>query len=56
MGFIDEGRRDGVEAVTGGNRLDWRATCVHPTVLTDVDPGMRLYQQEIRSRGGRSAV
>ena len=47
MGFIDEGRRDGVEVVTGGNRLDRRGYFVHPTVLTDVDPGMRLYQQEI---------
>ncbi len=47
MGFIDEGRRDGVEVVTGGNRLDRRGFFVHPTVLTDVDPGMRLYQQEI---------
>ncbi|MBB3605923.1 aldehyde dehydrogenase (NAD+) [Mycolicibacterium sp. BK556] len=47
MGFIDEGRRDGVEVVTGGHRLDRRGYFVHPTVLTDVDPGMRLYQQEI---------
>ena len=47
MGYIDEGRRDGVEVVTGGNRLDRRGYFVHPTVLTDVDPEMRLYQQEI---------
>lgn len=47
MGYIDEGRRDGVEVVTGGHRLDRRGYFVHPTVLTDVDPGMRLYQQEI---------
>ena len=33
MGFIDEGRRDGVEVVTGGNRLDRRGFFVHPTVL-----------------------
>jgi aldehyde dehydrogenase (NAD+) len=47
MGFIDEGKRDGVEVVTGGHRLDRRGYFVHPTVLTDVDPSMRLYQQEI---------
>jgi aldehyde dehydrogenase (NAD+) len=47
MGFIDEGRRDGVEVIAGGERLDRRGYFVHPTVLTDVDPGMRLYQQEI---------
>ncbi|BBZ15410.1 aldehyde dehydrogenase family protein [Mycobacterium branderi] len=47
MGFIDEGKRDGVEVVTGGYRLDRRGYFVHPTVLTDVEPGMRLYQEEI---------
>ena len=47
MGFIDEGKRDGVEVVTGGHRLDRKGYFVHPTVLTNVDPGMRLYQQEI---------
>jgi acyl-CoA reductase-like NAD-dependent aldehyde dehydrogenase len=47
MGFIDEGKRDGVEVVTGGHRLDRRGYFVHPTVLTNVDRGMRLYQQEI---------
>ncbi|GFG75428.1 aldehyde dehydrogenase family protein [Mycobacterium botniense] len=47
MGFIEEGKRDGVEVVTGGYRLDRRGYFVHPTVLTNVDRGMRLYQQEI---------
>ncbi len=48
MGFIDEGKKDGVEVVTGGHRLDRRGYFVHPTVLTNVDPATsRLYQQEI---------
>ncbi|MFZ0905819.1 MAG: aldehyde dehydrogenase family protein [Mycobacterium sp.] len=47
MGFIDEGRSDGVEVVAGGYRLDRTGYFVHPTVLTNVDPAMRLYQQEI---------
>lgn len=47
LGFIDEGRNDGVEIVAGGYRLDRKGYFVHPTVLTNVDPGMRLYQQEI---------
>ena len=47
MGFIDEGKSDGVEVVTGGYRLDRKGYFVHPTVLTNVDPGMRLYQKEI---------
>lgn len=47
LGFIDEGKCDGVEVVAGGHRLDRKGYFVHPTVLTDVDPAMRLYQQEI---------
>jgi acyl-CoA reductase-like NAD-dependent aldehyde dehydrogenase len=47
MGFIDEGKSDGVDIVTGGCRMDRKGYFVHPTVLTNVDPGMRLYQQEI---------
>ncbi len=47
MGFIDEGKSDGVDIVTGGYRMDRKGYFVHPTVLTNVDPGMRLYQQEI---------
>src|SRR5271163_350981 len=47
LGFIDEGKNDGVEVVTGGHRLDRKGYFVHPTVLTNVDHGMRLYQQEI---------
>jgi acyl-CoA reductase-like NAD-dependent aldehyde dehydrogenase len=47
MGFIDEGRSGGVEVVTGGYRLDRKGYFVHPTVLTNVDTSMRLYQQEI---------
>jgi acyl-CoA reductase-like NAD-dependent aldehyde dehydrogenase len=47
MGFIDEGRADGVEVVTGGHRMDRTGYFIHPTVLTNVDPGMRLYREEI---------
>ena len=48
LGFIDEGKRDGVEVVTGGYRLDRKGYFVHPTVLTNVDPATsRLYKEEI---------
>lgn len=47
MGFIDEGRRDGVEIVTGGSRLDRKGYFVEPTVLTNVRPDMRLFREEI---------
>jgi len=47
MGFIDEGRTDGVEVVTGGGRLDRKGYFVEPTVLTNVRPDMRLFREEI---------
>ncbi|HUJ66488.1 MAG TPA: aldehyde dehydrogenase family protein [Acidimicrobiales bacterium] len=47
MGFIDEGRRDGVDIVSGGNRLDRRGYFVEPTVLTNVRADMRLFREEI---------
>jgi phenylacetaldehyde dehydrogenase len=47
LGFLDEGRRDGVEFVTGGKRLDRRGYFVEPTVLTRVRPEMRLFREEI---------
>ncbi|MFF3567107.1 aldehyde dehydrogenase family protein [Nocardia jiangxiensis] len=48
LGYLDEGKRDGVEIVTGGERLDRRGYFVQPTVLTNVDPATsRLYKEEI---------
>lgn len=47
MSFIDEGKRDGVEIVTGGHRLERPGYFVQPTVLTQVDHGSALCQQEI---------
>jgi phenylacetaldehyde dehydrogenase len=47
MGYIDQGKSDGVEIVTGGHRLDRRGYFVHPTVLTSVKTTSRLFQEEI---------
>jgi acyl-CoA reductase-like NAD-dependent aldehyde dehydrogenase len=47
MGYVDEGKQEGVEVVAGGNRLDRPGYFVHPTVLTKVDTGARLYREEI---------
>jgi acyl-CoA reductase-like NAD-dependent aldehyde dehydrogenase len=47
VGYIDEGKAGGVEVVTGGYRLDRKGYFVHPTVLTNVDRNLNLYQQEI---------
>jgi aldehyde dehydrogenase (NAD+) len=46
-GFLDEARRDGVAITTGGRRLGRRGYFVEPTVLTGVQPEMRLLREEI---------
>ena len=48
LGYLDQGKSDGVDVVTGGHRLDRKGYFVHPTVLANVDPATsRLYQEEI---------
>lgn len=47
MGYIEEGKREGAEVVTGGFRLDRPGYFVKPTVLTGVRPDMRLMREEI---------
>lgn len=48
LGYIDQGKRDGAEIVSGGYRLDRKGYFVKPTVVTDVDPATsRLYREEI---------
>ncbi|OMC16239.1 betaine-aldehyde dehydrogenase [Mycolicibacter heraklionensis] len=48
LGYIDQGRKDGVEIVSGGYRLDRKGYFIKPTVVTGVDPATsRLYREEI---------
>ena len=48
LGYLDQGRSDGAEIVTGGHRLDRKGYFVHPTVVTNLDPDTsRLFQEEI---------
>jgi phenylacetaldehyde dehydrogenase len=47
MGYVDEGKRDGVEVVSGGDRLGRKGYFVRPTVLTNVSTDARLYREEI---------
>lgn len=47
MGFIDEGRAEGVEIVTGGERLDRKGWFVKPTVVANIDTDARMYREEI---------
>lgn len=48
MGYIDQGKKDGAEIVSGGYRLDRKGYFIKPTVVTGVDPATsRLYKEEI---------
>jgi phenylacetaldehyde dehydrogenase len=48
LGYVDQGKSDGNEIVTGGHRLDRPGYFVHPTVVTNVDPATsKLFQEEI---------
>jgi len=49
--YVDIGKNEGAKLVTGGNRLDQgdfkHGFFMEPTVFTDVDPKMRIAQEEI---------
>ncbi len=48
LGYLEQGKADGAEIVTGGHRLDRKGYFVHPTVVTNLDPDTsRLFQEEI---------
>jgi len=48
LGYLEQGKSDGAEIVTGGHRLDRTGYFVHPTVVTNLDPDTsRLFQEEI---------
>src|ERR1700757_745835 len=48
LGYLEQGKSDGNELVTGGHRLDRKGYFVHPTVVTNVAPdSSRLFQEEI---------
>lgn len=47
LGYLEAGKSDGVDVVTGGHRLDRKGYFVHPTVLTNVASTSRLFQEEI---------
>lgn len=46
-GLVQEGQRDGATIITGGHSLDRPGYFFQPTVMTGVDPGMRMMQEEI---------
>ncbi len=46
-GYLDVGKEEGAEAVTGGSRVDRTGYFVEPTIFTGVRNDMRIAQEEI---------
>jgi phenylacetaldehyde dehydrogenase len=46
-GYVDAGRKDGAQVVTGGSRAGDRGYFFQPTVLVDVDQSMSVMREEI---------
>ena len=46
-GFVERGREEGAEVVTGGEPLDGKGAFYPPTVLANVDSAMTVAQEEI---------
>jgi len=47
LGYLDSGRAEGSEALTGGRRAGTRGYFVEPTVLLNAKPGMKVMDEEI---------
>lgn len=47
LNFVDIGQREGAKLVSGGERLGGAGYFVQPTVFDQVEPGMRIAQDEI---------
>lgn len=46
-GYIESGIQQGATVVVGGKRVDRQGYYVHPTVMANVNPAMRVVQEEI---------
>src|SRR5262245_32202044 len=46
-GFLESGRADGAEILTGGARSGERGYFVEPTVITNTNPNMKIVREEI---------
>jgi acyl-CoA reductase-like NAD-dependent aldehyde dehydrogenase len=46
-GYTEVGRDEGAKLLTGGERVDGQGFYYRPTVFADVEPGMRIAQEEI---------
>lgn len=47
LGYIDKGRREGGEVVTGGSRYGSKGYFVQPTIFKNCGPSSTLYKEEI---------
>ena len=49
LGYVEAGKREGARLLTGGTRPEHLAQgwFIAPTIFDDVDPGMRIFQEEI---------
>lgn len=47
MFYIDSGKREGAELLTGGNRLGGKGNFIEPTVFADVKDDMKIAREEI---------
>jgi phenylacetaldehyde dehydrogenase len=47
LGYIQSGREEGAEIVVGGEAPEGPGAYVRPTVFANVNPGMRIVQEEI---------
>ena len=47
LGYIDAGKKEGAQCVTGGNRVDRAGYFVEPTIFDGVGDDMTIAQQEI---------
>jgi aldehyde dehydrogenase (NAD+) len=47
MSYIDSGKREGAELLTGGNRIGDKGHFIEPTVFAEVKDNMKIAQEEI---------
>jgi phenylacetaldehyde dehydrogenase len=47
MGYIEAGRREGANVVTGGKQVGTAGYFIAPTVLTNTTPKMKVFREEI---------
>ena len=47
LNYIEIGKAEGASAITGGARFGERGYFIEPTVFANVEPGMRISQEEI---------